>query len=158
MRRLPTSRRVPTYRHRHPTSAMRRCAQSRDLTRGGRPLSGDSARHGSCLRNGSMLRITVTTRADRTTVALEGRLAGPWVDELRACWRNLAAPPDARPIRVDLDAVTFIDTAGKALLWAMHEQGAVLVASGCMTRAILEEISRKSPERGHPYGAGKGDD
>ena len=61
-----------------------------------------------------MLRITTSIRPDGTTVALEGRLAGPWVDELRASWRSLATTRDASSIRVDLDAVTFIDTAGKA--------------------------------------------
>ena len=95
-----------------------------------------------------MLRITTSIRPDGTTVALEGRLAGPWVDELRACWRSLAATGGARAIRIDLDAVTFIDNAGKALLWAMHEQGAVLTATGCMTRAILEEIGKNAHERG----------
>ena len=95
-----------------------------------------------------MLRITTTIRPDGSTVGLEGRLAGPWVDELRACWRSLAATGDVRAIRIDLDAVTFIDTAGKALLWAMHEQGAVLTATGCMTRAILEEIGKNAHERG----------
>ena len=104
-----------------------------------------------------MLRITTSIRPDGTTVALEGRLAGPWVDELRASWRSLATTRDARSIRVDLDAATFIDAAGKALLWAMHEQGAVLAASGCMTRAILEEIGTKSHERAL-NGAAKGDD
>ena len=104
-----------------------------------------------------MLRITVTTHPDGTTLALEGRLAGPWVDELRASWRSLVATRDARPIRVDLDAVTFVDSGGKALLWAMHEQGAVLVASGCMTRATIEEIEKKSRERGGLTAAENGD-
>ena len=53
---------------------------------------------------------------------------------------NLADAQDAGTISVQLDAVTFIDPAGKALLRTMHERGAVLAASGCMTRAILEEI------------------
>ena len=105
-----------------------------------------------------MLRITTTKRPDGTTVGLEGRLAGPWVDELRACWRSLVATGDARAIRIDLDAVTFIDTAGKALLWAMHEQGAVLTATGCMTRAILEEIGRNARERGGRTTAENGGD
>ena len=104
-----------------------------------------------------MLRITVTTHPDGTTLALEGRLAGPWVDELRASWRSLVATRDACPIRVDLDAVTFIDSGGKALLWAMHEQGAALVASGCMTRATIEEIEKKSRERGGLTAAENGD-
>jgi len=105
-----------------------------------------------------MLRITTTKRPDGTTVGLEGRLAGPWVDELRACWRSLAATGDACAIRIDLDAVTFIDTGGKALLWAMHEQGALLTAAGCMTRAILEEIEKNAQGRGGRSSVEKGDD
>jgi hypothetical protein len=87
-----------------------------------------------------MLRITITTRPEGVTVALEGRLAGPWVDELARCWKALTATQDAGSIRVLLEAVTFIDATGKALLRTMHEEGAALAASGCMTRAILEEI------------------
>jgi len=82
----------------------------------------------------------MTTRPDGVTVALEGRLAGLWVDELARCWKALTVTQDAGSIRVQLDAVTFIDAGGKALLRMMHEQGAALAASGCMTRAILEEI------------------
>src|SRR5438046_9689336 len=89
-----------------------------------------------------MLRITTTKRPDGTTVGLEGRLAGPWVDELRACWRSLAATGDACAIRIDLDAVTFIDTGGKALLWAVHEPGGLLTAAGCMARALHGEVGK----------------
>jgi len=94
-----------------------------------------------------MLRISVTTRSGGATVKLEGRLAGPWVDELARCWTSVTAVRDAQSVRVELEAVTFIDSAGKALLRTMHEQGAALLASGCMTRAILEEIGTKSYER-----------
>ena len=87
-----------------------------------------------------MLRITNTTRPEGVTVVLEGRLAGPWVDELAGCWKTLTTTLDARSICVQLDAVTFIDAAGKVLLRTMHEEGTALAASGCMTRAIVEEI------------------
>ena len=86
-----------------------------------------------------MLRISITTRPDGTTVTLEGRVVGAWVDELSACWRSRHAP-DARPIRVDLDGVTFVDAAGKAMLRAMHADGAALVATNVMMRAIVDEI------------------
>ena len=89
-----------------------------------------------------MLRITNTTRPEGVTVVLEGRLAGPWVDELALCWGTLTATHDTGSIRIHLDAVTFIDAAGKGLLRTMHEEGATLAASGCMTRAILEEIKQ----------------
>ena len=87
-----------------------------------------------------MLRITTTIRADGTALALEGRLAGPWVNELAQAWKTLSAERDTRPVSVLLDAVTFIAPAGKSLLRSMHAEGARLVASGCMTRAIVEEI------------------
>ena len=89
-----------------------------------------------------MLRITNTTRPEGLTVVLEGRLAGPWVDEFARCWKALTTAQDAGSICVQLDGVTFIDGAGRALLRTMHEEGAALAASGCMTRAILEEIKQ----------------
>ena len=90
-----------------------------------------------------MLRITITTRPEGVTVGLEGRLAGPWVDELARCWKALVATQGAGSVCVQLDAVTFIDAAGKELLRTMHEEGAALAGSGFMTRAILEEIGKQ---------------
>jgi len=87
-----------------------------------------------------MLRITVTNRPQATAVAVEGKLAGPWVDELAECWRKLAPERRQHAVRIRLDAVTFIDASGKALLRSIHQQGGVLEASGCMTRATVDEI------------------
>jgi outer membrane protein len=88
-----------------------------------------------------MLRITVRQEPVLTMLELEGKLAGDWVAELERCWREATAAPNARPIRVHLRTVSFIDRAGRALLAEMHRQGAELVASGCMTRAIVAEIT-----------------
>lgn len=104
-------------------------------------MDGTAAREDGAFSQRAMLRITMTTRPEGVTVVLEGRLAGPWVGEVDRCWKGLAAAQDPRSVRVELDAVTFIDAAGRALLRTMHEQGASLAASGCMTRAILEEIT-----------------
>jgi ABC-type transporter Mla MlaB component len=91
-----------------------------------------------------MLRITNGTGRQGATLVLEGRLAGPWVDELARCWKALTASRAARAVHVDLDGVTFIDAGGRALLRTMHEEGAKLAAcSGCMTRAIVEEITQR---------------
>jgi len=87
-----------------------------------------------------MLRIT-TSKGERATLTLEGRLAGPWVDELARAWNALAAGRAAATITVRLDAVSFIDAAGKALCRRIHAAGAVLEASGCMMRAIVDEIA-----------------
>jgi anti-anti-sigma regulatory factor len=90
-----------------------------------------------------MLRISVTAQPHGRTVTLEGRIVGAWADELRACWQRLAMS-DAHPVRVDLDGVTFVDAAGKAVLRAMRADGAVFAATTVMMRAIVDEIAAPS--------------
>jgi hypothetical protein len=87
-----------------------------------------------------MLKITTQTDPTRTIFEVEGKLAGPWVEELENCWRK-AANSD-RPVRVMICAVTFIDDKGRDLLVDMCRHGAELVAEGCMNKAIVEEIIR----------------
>ena len=91
-------------------------------------------------RNASMLRISVANEPDGTTVTLEGRVVGAWVDELGTCWRRLL-PSAARPIRVDLDGVMFVDAAGRSLLRAMRTDGASFSATTLVMRAVIEEIT-----------------
>jgi hypothetical protein len=43
---------------------------------------------------------------------------------------------------VDLTGVTFVDAKGKALLTRMWQQGADLRAAGCLTRCIVDEITK----------------
>ena len=96
-----------------------------------------------------MLKITQHRNAASESVSfmLEGRLAGPWVEELRTCWRQLAKNSQSRAV-VELTSVTFVDADGKALLTRMWQQGAELRAAGCLTRCIVDEITGSS--RGDP--------
>ena len=86
--------------------------------------------------------LKITTRSENTLdiLELEGRLAGPWNEELKECWRQAAGAE--REVRVVLKHVTFIDDAGIALLAAMHRAGVALEADGCMTKAVITEIIR----------------
>jgi len=88
-----------------------------------------------------MLRLRTLCTPGETLLVLEGRIAGPWVDELARCWARLRDEQHAGRIRVDLDAVTFVSAAGKTLLTRLHGQGARLTARGCMMRAVIEEIA-----------------
>jgi anti-anti-sigma regulatory factor len=88
-----------------------------------------------------MFRITVHDEPGILTLQLEGRLAGPWVRELEECWRNTLANPRKPALRVDLAGVTYVDAAGKGFLAAMHIQGAEFLASGCLMRAVVAEIT-----------------
>ena len=88
-----------------------------------------------------MLKITIHPEAGTTRLILEGRLAGPWVEELDHCWQGLADTGTGRTV-VDLSGVTFIAPEGKALLTRMWQQGAKLHAAGCLTTCIVDEISK----------------
>jgi anti-anti-sigma regulatory factor len=88
-----------------------------------------------------MLRITAQDNPRLLTLRLEGRLEGPWAEELENCWRSVVASESKPIVRVDLSGVTFIDAAGKARLSLMHRQGAEFVATDCLTKAIVEEIT-----------------
>jgi anti-anti-sigma regulatory factor len=103
-----------------------------------------------------MLRITIHDNPGALTVQLEGRLAGPWVRELEACWQSTLSSQRKPVLRFDLTGVTFIDAAGKAFLAARHAQGAEFVASGCLMRAVVAEITNAPiPHCGSPESEGE---
>jgi translation initiation factor 2 gamma subunit (eIF-2gamma) len=88
-----------------------------------------------------MLRITTHENAESLTFQLEGKLAGPWVQELEKCWQNCESCEDTRAIRFDLTGLTFIDAPGKELLKALSCSGVKLMATGCLMRAVVAEIT-----------------
>lgn len=101
-----------------------------------------------------MLKITVLREQEQTTFALAGQLTGPWVQELRQCWRSRwrGRRIDRGGCLVDLRDTTYIDTEGAALLSDMHRAGAVFLAVGCMTRAIVERVTQSCPgTSGQPW-------
>ena len=89
-----------------------------------------------------MFRACYSDTAGTQLWSLHGRLTGPWVDELRSCWRQARErAPLARAI-VDLKEVTFIDQAGEKLLAEMRGAGAKLIATGVEQQhlvALLEQ-------------------
>ena len=97
-----------------------------------------------------MLKITTLTDKESITFQLEGRLAGPWVQELERCWVSTVIGTRKRhPFSMDLSAVTYVDSNGKDLLKKIHQQGTKLVASGCLTNCLVREITQdiRSGER-----------
>jgi anti-anti-sigma regulatory factor len=87
-----------------------------------------------------MLKITIHNSTNAATLNLEGRLAGPWVEELERSWRAVKDDSAEKPVIVDLCEVTFVDAEGRKLLSSMYEQGARLRTFGCMAKGIVEEI------------------
>jgi ABC-type transporter Mla MlaB component len=83
--------------------------------------------------------LKITTQDSPPTLVLEGRLAGPWVNEAGDAWRRLREA--SASVIVEFTAVTFVDDAGKALLARMWREGADLRATGCCNRFIAEQIT-----------------
>jgi hypothetical protein len=74
-----------------------------------------------------MLRITVV-ESSRSAVSLrvEGRITGPWVEELRtAC--DVHTSPDEVQLSLELADVSFVDGAGIVLLKELRTRGVGLL-------------------------------
>lgn len=88
-----------------------------------------------------MIRITFHEDAATLTMQLEGKLTGHLVQEAETSWRQTVAAGRKLKLRIDLTGVTLIDGAGRDFLAAARAQGAELVASGCLMRAIVQKLT-----------------
>ena len=83
-----------------------------------------------------MLKITEIARNDSgRTFKLEGKLLGPWVDEVR----NVCMQPLDRleQVGLDLAAVTFVDAAGAELLRELIRQGILITRCSPFVAELL---------------------
>jgi len=89
-----------------------------------------------------MLRITIHDEADRLTMELEGRFAGPWVEEVERAWKSLNG---CRRLCIDIRKVAFADARGRDLLRRIHQESkAGFLADTPLTEMYVEEASRPS--------------
>ncbi len=87
-----------------------------------------------------MLKITMTETPTERKWIVQGRLVGPWVNELRTTWKRTHGSRDERACIIDLNDVTFIDKSGERLLRAMSKKGAQLIARGIYVTHMLEQL------------------
>ncbi len=87
-----------------------------------------------------MLRISNRTTAEEVRWVLCGRLAGPWVGELRSSWHQARESSRDRRHVFDLSDVTSIDETGEALLGELKDDGVEFQASGVYTRHLIENL------------------
>jgi anti-anti-sigma regulatory factor len=81
-----------------------------------------------------MLRITQKGTVTLTTVDLDGKLVGPWVDEVRSIVAALRA---AGAVRLNLERLSFADVAGLELLFAMRRDGVQLICGSPLIEGLL---------------------
>ena len=95
-----------------------------------------------------MLKIDTIESASEILLALQGRLAGPWVDELESQWRRIQAKAGERRIAIDLSGVTGIDGAARYLLQLMRVKNVGLMGACLAIRASLDDDATPSSEQG----------
>ena len=88
-----------------------------------------------------MLRIIYSRTDSLHRWTLCGKLAGPWVQELRACWEQARVDASALVAIVDLSDVTFIDESGARLLSEMRKAGVEFLAAGVETTHLLQNLN-----------------
>jgi hypothetical protein len=89
-----------------------------------------------------MFRVCYSDTAEGQRWNLYGRLAGPWVEEMRSCWKSARELAPLAHAVVDLRQVTFIDPSGERLLAEMRSDGAELIAAGVAHQHLLETLNR----------------
>jgi RND family efflux transporter MFP subunit len=100
-----------------------------------------------------MLKIHFSQTAVEEKWILRGRLFGPWVHELRACWKVNHRTDAGRACIVDLNEVTFIDKSGARLLRMLAKDGAQFTASGTYIKLVVEHLSvRNKPSISNLFG------
>ena len=87
-----------------------------------------------------MLRIGVHNESESTRFTIEGKLTAPFATELENCWLTVATAKPSQSIVVNLVSVTFVDSESMELLVRMRREGVELVPTGCLMKAIVEQI------------------
>jgi hypothetical protein len=83
-----------------------------------------------------VLKITEMAQNDSgRTFKLEGKLIGPWVNELRnVCTESLDR---AEQVGLDLAALTFVNAAGAELLRELSRQGIIITRCSAFVAELL---------------------
>jgi hypothetical protein len=91
-------------------------------------------------QEGRMLRIVALERpGDGPTLSLEGRVIGPWVDELRRACEGVLATGAA--LTVDLAEVTFVERDGVRLLKDLAASGVAILNCPAFVTEQLKALS-----------------
>jgi ABC-type transporter Mla MlaB component len=88
-----------------------------------------------------MLRVTVVESSEiAVTLRVEGRITGPWVDELRKVC-SVHTSSDEIQLSLDLADIAFADTAGVALLKELRNRGTGLIRT---TPFLAEQLKDRT--------------
>lgn len=96
-----------------------------------------------------MLRITICESPRVKTLQLEGKIAGPWAQELQKTWQSMNTSLGAKDLQVDLRGITFVDNSGRRVLREIYQKArATFLANSPLTQYYADDAMQKSSEGG----------
>jgi hypothetical protein len=101
----------------------------------------------SVLRS-NMFKISIIDTRTQRKLVVEGKLSGPWVEELRTTWRSASRDTDGREldgrkVLIDLSNLTVISREGEDAIFDLMKQGAKFSCAGILTRHVLKGLARR---------------
>jgi ABC-type transporter Mla MlaB component len=99
--------------------------------------------HGAQRMSQLTLRITFQEYPKSVVLKLEGRIVGPWSDELIVAWAEFALSHRVQNMSVDLREVTYMDASGMQVLRQIYrETKAAFVANTPLTECFANDIQQ----------------
>ncbi|HTG73017.1 MAG TPA: hypothetical protein VMB70_04575 [Terriglobia bacterium] len=95
-----------------------------------------------------MLKISIVEGRKQRRLVVEGKLAAPWSDELKAACERAGSGLNGRELVIDLKNVTPISQQGENLLLELMKQGVRFRSCGVFTNEILKQVARRLRRNG----------
>jgi len=90
-----------------------------------------------------VLKITTIESESQRRLVLEGKLAGPWVAELKKVWLEAKQSPNGHELVIDLCNVTVITMQAESVLLEIKREGARFVCGGILNKHVVRRIERE---------------
>lgn len=91
-----------------------------------------------------MLKVTRLDEPGQCRLVVEGKLIGPWTNELKIACERVRTELNGRKLVVDVQCLTVIGPEGEDILLALMNDGARVSGSGIFTKCILKQLARRS--------------
>jgi hypothetical protein len=91
-----------------------------------------------------MLRISIVERRNQRRLVLEGKLIGPWAEELKSAYEKAKADLNGRDLVIDVKCLTTINADGENVLLELLKQRASFRSAGLFTKHVLKRLALKN--------------
>jgi len=90
-----------------------------------------------------MLKISIIDSRTHRRLVLEGKLVGPWADEVRPAWERAKAELGGRELVVEVKNLIVINQARENVLLELMREEVKFRGCGVFARQILKELARR---------------